>query len=186
MSWRAHRDLPRARAGPTALPSDSYDRGSPVPAGWPTHSRGRPPFDGGHGSIKTGPMTSRISHTSVDARDSYQQSVFWAAVLDWIEDPDDPNLPEHDECLIMSRDRAELILFINVPDEKVVKNRLHLDLRPVDRTREAEVARLVQLGATEVADFRRPDGSGWITLTDPEGNEFCVLSQTPAGSGSTT
>jgi hypothetical protein len=37
----------------------------------------------------------------------------------------------------MSRDRAELILFINVPDEKVVKNRLHLDLRPVDRTREA-------------------------------------------------
>jgi predicted enzyme related to lactoylglutathione lyase len=136
--------------------------------------------------IENGPVTSRISHTSVDARNSYQQSVFWAAVLDWTEDPDDPNLPEHDECLIMSRDRAELILFINVPDEKVVKNRLHFDLRPVDRSREAEVARLVQLGATEVADFRRPDGSGWITLTDPEGNEFCVLSPAPAGSGPTT
>jgi hypothetical protein len=130
-------------------------------------------------------VTSQISHTSFDARSSYRQSVFWAAVLDWTENPDDPNLPEHDECLIMSRDRAERLLFINVPDDKVIKNRLHLDLRPVDCSREAEVARLVQLGATEVADFRRPDGSGWITLTDPEGNEFCVLSQTPAGSGPT-
>jgi predicted enzyme related to lactoylglutathione lyase len=136
--------------------------------------------------IENAPVTSRISHTSVDARNSYQQSVFWAAVLDWTEDPEDPNLPEHDECLIMSRDRAQLVLFINVPDEKVVKNRLHFDLRPVDRTREAEVARLVHLGATEVADFRRPDGSGWITLTDPEGNEFCVLSPAPAASGPTT
>jgi predicted enzyme related to lactoylglutathione lyase len=136
--------------------------------------------------IENAPVTSRISHTSVDVGNSYQQSVFWAAVLDWTEDPDDPNLPEHDECLIMSRDRSQLVLFINVPDGKVVKNRMHLDLRPVYRTREAEVARLIQLGATEVADFRRPDGSGWITLTDPEGNEFCVLSQTPAGSGPTT
>jgi hypothetical protein len=131
-------------------------------------------------------MTSRISHTSIDARNSYEQSVFWAEVLDWIQDPDDPNLPEHDECLIMSRDRAERLLFITVPDEKIVKNRLHLDLRPVDRSREAEVGRLVQLGATQVADFRRPDGSGWITLTDLEGNEFCVLSQLPAGSGPTS
>jgi hypothetical protein len=125
-------------------------------------------------------VTSRISHTSFDARSSYLQSLFWAEVLDWIEDPDDPNLPEHDECLIMSRDRSQRLLFINVPEGKVIKNRLHLDLRPVDRTREAEVARLVELGATEIADFRRPDGGGWITLTDPEGNEFCVLSQTPA------
>lgn len=139
-----------------------------------------------HGWIKNLPVTSRISHTSIDSRSSYLQSVFWAAVLDWIEDPDDPNLPEHDECLIMSRDGTQLLLFINVPEDKVIKNRVHLDLRPVDGTREAEVGRLVQLGATEVADFRRPDGSGWITLTDPEGNEFCVLSPTPAGSGPVT
>jgi predicted enzyme related to lactoylglutathione lyase len=136
--------------------------------------------------MKTLPVTSRISHTSIDSRSSYHQSVFWAAVLDWTEDPADPNLPEHDECLIMSRDGAQLLLFINVPEDKVVKNRIHLDLRPVDGTREEEVARLIQLGATEVADFRRPDGSGWITLTDPEGNEFCVLSPKPAGSGPAT
>ena len=137
-------------------------------------------------SVETVRVTSRISHTSFDASSSYHQSVFWSAVLDWIEDPDDPNLPEHDECLIMSRDRAQVLLFINVPDDKVVKNRVHLDLRPVDRTREEEVARLVELGATEVADFRRPDGTGWITLTDPEGNEFCVLSPKSGISGLTT
>lgn len=131
-------------------------------------------------------VTSRISHTSVDARDSYAQSLWWSQVLDWTEDPDDPNLPEHEECLIMSRDRAQMLLFIRVPDEKVVKNRLHLDLRPVDGTREEEVQRLVTLGATQLADFRRPDGSGWITLADPEGNEFCVLSAGPVTSGPTS
>ena len=83
-------------------------------------------------------MTSRISHTSVDARDAYAQSVFWSEVLDFTEDPDDPNEPGHDECLIMSRDRSQLLLFITVPDGKTVKNRVHLDLRPVDRTREQE------------------------------------------------
>ena len=72
------------------------------------------------------------------------------------------------------------MLFITVPDGKQVKNRVHLDLRPADRSREQEVARLLALGAAQLADHRRPDGSGWITLADPEGNEFCILSQDPA------
>jgi len=131
-------------------------------------------------------MTSRISHTSFDARDAYAQSLFWSQVLDFAEDPDDPNLPEHPECLITSRDQSELLLFITVPDGKQVKNRVHLDLRPVDRTREEEVDRLIALGARQLTDHRRADGSGWITLADPEGNEFCVLSREPAGSGPTT
>ena len=131
-------------------------------------------------------MTSRISHTAVDARNAYEQSLFWAKVLDWTEDPDDPNLPEHEECLILSRDRNQMLLYITVPDDKVVKNRLHLDLRPTDGTREHEVERLVELGAVQLADFRRPDGSGWITLADPEGNEFCVLSPKYATGGPTS
>jgi hypothetical protein len=131
-------------------------------------------------------MTSRISHTSFDALDAYAQSVFWSQVLDFTEDPDDPNLPGHEECLIMSRDRRQLVLFITVPDAKQVKNRVHLDLRPTDRTREEEVVRLVSLGAVQLADFRRPDGSGWITLADPEGNEFCVLTAQPSRSGAIT
>ena len=121
-------------------------------------------------------MTSRISHTSFDAVDAYAQSVFWSQVLDFMEDPDDPNEPGHEECLIMSRDRSQLLLFITVPDGKLVKNRVHLDLRPADRTREQETERLLALGASQLADHRRPDGSGWITLADPEGNEFCILS----------
>jgi len=55
-----------------------------------------------------------------------------------------------------------------------------------DRTREQEVERVLALGASHLADHRRPDGSGWITLADPEGNEFCILSRDPAGSGATT
>ena len=91
------------------------------------------------------------------------------------EDPQDPNEPGHEECMIFSVDGRTRLLFIDVPEGKQVKNRLHFDLRPTDATREEEVARLLGLGATEVADHRRPDGSGWVTLADPEGNEFCVL-----------
>jgi hypothetical protein len=91
------------------------------------------------------------------------------------EDPRDPNLPGHEECMIFSADGRTRLLFIEVPEGKTVKNRLHLDLRPVDGTREQEVERLLGLGATRVADHRRLDGSGWVTLADPEGNEFCVL-----------
>ena len=131
-------------------------------------------------------MVSRISHTSFDAIDSYAQSLFWSAVLGFVEDPDDPNLPEHEECLIMAPDRGQMLLFIRVPDGKQLKNRVHLDLRPSDRTREAEVDRLVGLGAEIYEDHRRPDGSGWITLRDPEGNEFCVLSAKPSGTGPST
>jgi catechol 2,3-dioxygenase-like lactoylglutathione lyase family enzyme len=131
-------------------------------------------------------MTSRISHTSVDARDAYAQSVFWSQVLGFAEDPNDPNEPGHGMCLITSADMSQLLLFITVPDDKQVKNRLHLDLRPVDRTRDEEVERVLALGATQVGDFRRADGRGWVTLADPEGNEFCILPRDPLGSSPIT
>jgi hypothetical protein len=131
-------------------------------------------------------MASRISHTSFDAIDAYAQSVWWSQVLDFVEDPDDPNEPGHEECLITSRDLSQLVLFITVPDAKQLKNRVHLDLRPTDTEREEEVERVLALGATFLADHRRPDGSGWITLADPEGNEFCILPRNPAGSGATS
>jgi hypothetical protein len=68
----------------------------------------------------------------------------------------------------------------------MVKNRVHLDLRPADRTREQEAERILALGASQLAGHRRSDGSGWITLGDPEGSEFCILSREAAGSGATT
>src|SRR6185437_14720992 len=73
-------------------------------------------------AAEAGAMTSRISHTSFDAINAYAQSAFWSQVLDFTEDPDDPNEPEHEECLITSRDRSQLLLFITVPDSKTVKN----------------------------------------------------------------
>lgn len=127
-------------------------------------------------------MTSRLSHTTVDSRDAYAQSVWWAGLLGMHEDPDDPNLPGHDECMIFADDGRTPVLFIEVPEGKTVKNRLHFDLRPVDGTREEEVERLLALGATQVGDFRRDGGMGWITLADPEGNEFCILREEPATS----
>jgi catechol 2,3-dioxygenase-like lactoylglutathione lyase family enzyme len=120
-------------------------------------------------------VTSRISHTTIDAHDAHAQSVWWGRVLGMTEDPEDPNEPGHEECMIFSPDGRTRVLFIEVPEAKTIKNRIHFDLRPTDGTREEEVERLVGLGATVVADRRRPDGSGWFTLADPEGNEFCVL-----------
>jgi hypothetical protein len=120
-------------------------------------------------------MTSRISHIAVDAHDAYAQSVWWGQVLGRHEDPDDPSEPGDEECVILDPDGALPVLFIEVPEGKERKNRLNFDLRPVDGTRDEEVDRLVGLGAQLIADLRRPDGTGWVTLADPEGNEFDVL-----------
>ncbi len=120
-------------------------------------------------------MTSRLSHTSIDSGNAYAQSLFWAAVLDYVEDTDGPNAPGHEECLIASRDGRSTLLFLEVPEAKQVKNRLDLDLVPEDVRRDEEVERVLGLGATVVDDLRRPDGTGWVVLADPEGNEFCIL-----------
>ena len=122
-------------------------------------------------------MTSRIAHTTVDSRNAHAQSVWWAGVLGFSEDPRDPNLPGHEECMIFSADGRQRVLFIEVPEGKTVKNRVHFDLWPTDVTMDEEVDRLLGAGATMVHDLRdhRGPGTGWATLTDPEGNEFCVL-----------
>jgi len=128
-------------------------------------------------------MPARISHTTVDSRDAHAQSLFWAAVLGFGEDPEDPNEPGHEECMISSPDGVQRLLFIEVPETKTVKNRLHLDLVPTAGTREEELQRLLELGARVVEDLRRADGTGWVVLADPEGNEFCILRGEAGGAG---
>ena len=120
-------------------------------------------------------MTLELSHTTVNARNAHAQSVWWADLLGYHEDPDDPNLPGHEECMIFSADETHRILFIEVPDAKRSRNRVHLDLRPVERTRDAEHDHVLSLGATDVDDCRTADGRGWFVMADPEGNEFCIL-----------
>ena len=62
-------------------------------------------------------------------------------------------------------------LFCRVPEGKTAKNRMHIDLTADDRN--AEVARLIDLGATHVDD-KDEWGVQWSTMQDPEGNEFCI------------
>src|SRR5690606_32722457 len=122
-------------------------------------------------------MTSRISHTSMDCANAYELSEWWKQVLGYIDVPGDPNEPGHEECMIQTSDGSDYRLFIEVPEPKQAKNRIHFDLRPTDRTQAEEVERLLSIGATQVADHRGiyGPGSGWVTLADPEGNEFCIL-----------
>ncbi len=123
-------------------------------------------------------MTSRISTTTIDCHDAFALSEWWKGVLGYTDDPADPeggNAPGHEECLIVNPASGHELLFIEVPDVKQVKNRIHFDLTPTDRRRDAEVERVLGLGATQVGDHRNPDGTGWVILADPEGNEFCIL-----------
>jgi predicted enzyme related to lactoylglutathione lyase len=115
-------------------------------------------------------MTSLPHHISVDCVDAYELASFWSKVTGCpLQDEDHPGDPE----AMVQLPSGPNMLFIQNPDKKTVKNRLHLDLQP-DTTRDEEVERLLGIGATQVDDQRRPDGRGWVVLADPEGNEFCV------------
>ncbi|MEL3945505.1 MULTISPECIES: VOC family protein [Streptomyces] len=116
-------------------------------------------------------MTTLVRHITFDCSDAYKLGSFWAEVLEGsISDEDSPGDPE----ALVSTPGGPTLLFVTVPDKKTVKNRVHFDLQPQDRTRDEEVERVTALGATLVADHRLPDGRGWVTLADIEGNEFCV------------
>ena len=115
-------------------------------------------------------MASLVRHVTLDCADAYRLASFWAEVVDGtLADDDAPGDPE---ALVSSA--GVTLLFVTVPESKSVKNRVHLDLQPQDRSRDEEVTRLLALGAEIVGDRRRPDGTGWVTMADPEGNEFCV------------
>nr|WP_125777221.1 VOC family protein [Antribacter gilvus] len=123
-------------------------------------------------------MVAFISHLTVDCRDAYALSEWWKPVLGYADVPGDPNEPGHDECMIVDPSGGGPdVLFIEVPEPKSTKNRLHLDLRPRELPQDSELAGLLAHGATVVADRRGlyGPGSGWVVLADPEGNEFCIL-----------
>ena len=118
-------------------------------------------------------MTVTIENITMDCADPYALAAFWSQVTGWTEDPGNGNAPDDEEAVLLSPSGMAL-LFVVVPEPKVVKNRVHLDVAPTEGTRDQEVERLLGIGATLVDDRRRPDGSGWVVLADPEGNEFCV------------
>ena len=115
-------------------------------------------------------MTSRVRTVTFDAHDPYELAGFWLQVLR-AERPDDDQ--PGDPYASVPTDGLT-VRFEQNNDEKSVKNRAHLDLEP-DTTRDEEVAWLLTLGATVAHDRREADGTGWVVMQDPEGNEFCVL-----------
>jgi hypothetical protein len=132
----------------------------------------------------------------IDSRSPHELADWWAEALGWQVEPQDESFirrmvetgaaaesdtTTHRGALVWTAgagvnspdpDRPRL-LFQAVPEQKSVKNRLHLDIRVGAERREAEIARLLSLGATEL--WRGSQGPfEWATLADPEGNEFCV------------
>src|SRR5262245_44829701 len=119
-------------------------------------------------------MPSRFYTVVVDAEDPSTLARFWAEVLDWkivFED-------EEEVVIAKSEDQYPGLVFVPVPEAKQVKNRLHIDLAPDDR--DAEVERVLGLGATRADVGQSPDVT-WVVLADPEGNEFCILSTRDEG-----
>ena len=120
-------------------------------------------------------MSSVLRHITFDCADAWTLGEFWKQVTGYVDDPANPNEPGDEEYLIVPPQGGPGFLFVPVPEGKVVKNRVHSCLSPDDRTRDEEVERLLAVGATVYEDHRKPDGAGWVTLLDPEGNEFCIL-----------
>jgi hypothetical protein len=119
-------------------------------------------------------MATSLSAIVVDCRDSFSQAHWWAAVLGHQLSERNPNEYEVSD----PSSGGTRLYFMNVPEAKTVKNRLHVDIT-TDGSIDGEVARLVAAGATFV-DMRQdpatlPNPDTWAVMQDPEGNEFCVL-----------
>lgn len=113
-----------------------------------------------------------VVHITFDASDPYRLATFWAALTGYVLEDSDPG--DTEVLIDPGQPAVPGLLFIQVPEGKSAKNRVHLDIQPPTGTRDEEVERLTGLGARVVSDQRRPDGTGWVVMSDPEGNEFCV------------
>lgn len=138
----------------------------------------------------------------IDCRSPHELADWWAEALRWQVEPQDESFirsmidqgfatdadtTTHAGHLVWATGaainhpdggNAPRILFQRVPEEKTVKNRVHLDLRPDGDPSTAELDRLIALGAARVGEGSEGPHH-WVVLTDPEGNELCLPA--PAG-----
>jgi predicted enzyme related to lactoylglutathione lyase len=121
----------------------------------------------------------RFTCICIDSPDPSVLANFWEAALGWqrVDEDDDGVALRSPDSTDAGRPVPDLLIY-KADDPRVVKNRLHFDFRPDDR--DAEVARLLGLGASRV-DIGQGDVT-WVVLADPEGNEFCVLRSAPSSS----
>jgi hypothetical protein len=114
-------------------------------------------------------MGAVLREIVIDCNDPRRVAEFWGQALGW-------QIQEHRGVLWMSGSgdwRDLSIVFVQVPESKSAKNRIHLDVSPAGCDRDEEVARLIALGAHPI-DVRQGEVP-WVVLADPEDNEFCVL-----------
>ncbi len=117
----------------------------------------------------------RIQCLTIDCKNPRALAEFWAKVLGWEVTHENVNESYLERSVNgeISPDYPD-ILFLRTNDEKVIKNRLHLDLRP--NNQEKEVNRVLSLGAKKIEIGQSSDSSTtWVVMADPEGNEFCIL-----------
>ena len=100
---------------------------------------------------------------------------FWSEALGW-----QISISNDEEVVVENPNGGADLLFLKNPDPRMVKNRIHLDIRPENQT--VEVARLENLGAKriEIGQSKDPRTS-WVVMEDPEGNIFCVLRSSSEG-----
>ena len=115
-------------------------------------------------------MPLRLHHIVIDTHDLPGLARFWTQALGWRV------LSERDQEIVIGPDVTAPvgICFMPVTDVKTVKNRVHLDLTSSAADRDAEIERLLALGARRV-DIGQTGQESWTVLADPEGNEFCVV-----------
>lgn len=114
-------------------------------------------------------MKAKVVNVVIDANDPVRVAAFWTEALGYIEEP-----PEEEGWVLITDPTGEgpSLYFQPVPEHKVVKDRLHLDLIS-DLSMAEQVERLQGLGATSIVE-RGHDTWRWTIMEDLEGNEFCV------------
>ena len=127
---------------------------------------------GGPGAI-TERMCASILNVTFDCSDAGLVARFWSEVVGWPSSRQD--MPGNPFWLVAeSENSSPRLVFVEVPESKGEKNRVHLDLIPSRGSQQDEVLRIESLGARIVDDRRGVEPGGWVVMEDPEGNEFCI------------
>src|SRR5512139_318941 len=112
-------------------------------------------------------MSLDVAMITFDCSDPDSLADWWAKVVDG-----NVNAVAPGEFVMVAREGSPTLGFQRVPDPTPGKNKVHVDLHAADR--EAEVARLVEMGARETGRNSFGPDFSWVVLTDPEGNAFCI------------
>ncbi|MEU6979209.1 MULTISPECIES: VOC family protein [unclassified Streptomyces] len=120
-------------------------------------------------------MACRISELVIDCVDPERLASFWSEVLGYVElsREEDGSIEIGPADTGFGGPQPTLVLSPST-DPRPARLRLHIDVSPTDRDKDAELERLLALGA-EPADIGQTGTENWHVLTDPEGNEFCLL-----------